>query len=190
LTAPLWSCKVSKPLGWAEWQYGERDHNVSKSQERSRIFLPVYELYERKIRTFCRQTNPVLPGSTLEDLEQEIAMVLWKCVVGYDPDQGCKFSTYFWNAAIIRVRELVRNAGRQNRNESGKLAFSLDGWPTGTGHDSRLGWDDRDEADVYPATDHVSAEDHVCHLETVRERVSAMPQKKYDRFVREFAKTA
>lgn len=73
--------------------------------------------YTRKIRSFARQKtrNRSLPGTDQCDLENELLEVLWLCCMGYDPNGGASFNTYFWYAAERRFLDMHKAASRQKR---------------------------------------------------------------------------
>lgn len=71
--------------------------------------------YKGTIRTFARNCVNQLPGFSLEDIEQELLVVLWKCVLNYDPDKGASFNTLFQGSARRRVISLIRTASTLSR---------------------------------------------------------------------------
>lgn len=73
------------------------------------------EAYRRKIRTFARSTYQTIPGYQCEDMEADILEVLWLCVKSYDPDNGARFSTFFWTAAKHKLTDLYRFYGAKKR---------------------------------------------------------------------------
>jgi DNA-directed RNA polymerase specialized sigma24 family protein len=73
--------------------------------------------YRRMIRTFARSCLVQLPGFAMEDIQQELLMVLWRCVNNYDPDRGAAFRTLFMGSAQRHVIGLVRTANAQKRGK-------------------------------------------------------------------------
>lgn len=71
--------------------------------------------YKGTIRTFARNFVNQLPGYDVEDIEQELMVVLWKTVLGYDPDKGASFNTLFQGNAQRRCITLVRTASTLKR---------------------------------------------------------------------------
>lgn len=71
--------------------------------------------YAGKIRTFARNSYYKLPGHDVEDVEQELLVVLWECVMNYDPTKGAKFNTYFQQSAKNRIITLIRFAEAKRR---------------------------------------------------------------------------
>jgi len=83
------------------------------------IFLEVQAVYQRKIHTAASRAYKQLPGFATEDVEQELLEVLWHCVAEYDPNNGAKFNTYFWQCARNKISDLTRRATtimRQSEN--------------------------------------------------------------------------
>lgn len=71
--------------------------------------------YRKTIRTFARNFVNQLPGFDIEDVEQELLMMLWKCVNNYDPNRGASFNTLFQGTALRRCISLVRTANTKGR---------------------------------------------------------------------------
>jgi DNA-directed RNA polymerase specialized sigma24 family protein len=71
--------------------------------------------YKRTIKTFARNCVNQLPGYDQADVEQELLVVLWKCVINYDPDKGASFNTLFQGSARNRCITLVRTASTKSR---------------------------------------------------------------------------
>lgn len=57
-----------------------------------------------------------LPGFEKDDVINELLEVLWRCVRSYDPDEGARFHTLFWNSANRRMADLVRYVTAQKRS--------------------------------------------------------------------------
>ena len=74
-----------------------------------------YLQYRGKVRTFARNSYRQIPGHTVEDLEQEILMVLWKCTTNYDPNRGASFNTLFQGSAKNRIISLIRHHSTKGR---------------------------------------------------------------------------
>lgn len=72
-------------------------------------------LYGRKCNTFARNCYYGLPGFDVEDVEQEMLIVLWRCVRNYDPNKGASFNSFFQQCAKFRVRDLLRQANTKGR---------------------------------------------------------------------------
>ena len=75
------------------------------------------------IRTFARNSVRQLPHMSNEDIEQELLVVLWKCVRKYDPDRGASFKTLFQGCARNQVISLIRSANVKSRKG---ITVSLD----------------------------------------------------------------
>lgn len=71
--------------------------------------------YKGTIRTFARNCVRQLPGFELADVEQELLVVLWRCVNNYDPDKGASFNTLFQGSARNRIISLIRTANTKGR---------------------------------------------------------------------------
>lgn len=71
--------------------------------------------YRRKIRTFSAIHTRDVPWSDYDDIQSEILEVLYLACCGYDPNCGASFNTYFWQAAINRLKDLKKSAFRQKR---------------------------------------------------------------------------
>lgn len=71
--------------------------------------------YKGTIRTFARNFKSQLPSMDIEDIEQELLVELWKCVLKYDPDKGASFNTLFQGCARNRCISLVRTATTKSR---------------------------------------------------------------------------
>jgi DNA-directed RNA polymerase specialized sigma24 family protein len=81
--------------------------------------------YRGTIRTFARNCVRQLPSTEIEDVEQELLTVLWKCVQNYDPDRGASFSTLFQGSARNKIIGLVRHNNTLKRKGE-YLLTSLD----------------------------------------------------------------
>lgn len=71
--------------------------------------------YKGTINTFARNFVNQIPGFDVEDIEQELLVVLWKTVMGYDPDRGASFNSLFQGNAQRRCITLVRSASTMKR---------------------------------------------------------------------------
>lgn len=71
--------------------------------------------YKGTIRTFARNCVHQIPGMDLEDIEQELLVVLWKCVMNYNPDRGASFNTLFQGSARNKCISLIRTANTKGR---------------------------------------------------------------------------
>lgn len=74
--------------------------------------------YRGKIRTFARNSVNQIPGFDLEDIEQELLVVLWQCVIKYDPNKGASFNTLFQGCARNKVITLIRHGNTKGRKAS------------------------------------------------------------------------
>jgi DNA-directed RNA polymerase specialized sigma24 family protein len=79
--------------------------------------------YNSVARTFAFNTHRQLPGWDVEDVEQEMLMVLWKCWQKYDPDKGASFNTLFQGCARNKCITLVRTVNTMGRKG---VALSLE----------------------------------------------------------------
>jgi DNA-directed RNA polymerase specialized sigma24 family protein len=64
--------------------------------------------FGKKVKTFARNSAYAVPGYDEVDMEQELLVVLWECVVNYDPGKGARFNTYFQTSAKNRIVSLIR----------------------------------------------------------------------------------
>lgn len=71
--------------------------------------------YLPKIRTWGRKSYRSLPGYDLDDFVNEMTEVLWTCVKRYNPNNGAKFNTFFWNCAKNRLVSLQRHYAAKKR---------------------------------------------------------------------------
>lgn len=71
--------------------------------------------YGGTIRTFARSCVHRLPGYDLDDIEQELLVVLWQCVLKYDPDKGAGFNSLFQGCAKNKVISLIRHMETKGR---------------------------------------------------------------------------
>lgn len=126
------------------------------SVDHTRNFEQAQVAYRGTIRTFAYNCVHQLPGFAIEDIEQELLFVLWKCVQNYDPNKGASFNTLFQGSARNKVISLVRAAGTQKRKA---LWVNLD--------------DDAVRAAVDGILFQGSAEDSALALIEIRERLSA-----------------
>lgn len=115
-----------------------------------------YPAYERKIQTFSRIRAREVPGMGQDDLANEIAEVLWRVCLAYDPNRGATFNTVFWQAAGNHLKDLKKAAFRQKRVIHA-MTTSLDV--------DAVRWA------VEEATMQDSAEDVLMALSSVRERI-------------------
>jgi len=72
-------------------------------------------MYEPKIRTAARNSYNQVRDHDRTDMEQELRVVLWRCVNDYNPDRGGSFSTFFWQSARNRISTLIRFYSTQSR---------------------------------------------------------------------------
>jgi DNA-directed RNA polymerase specialized sigma24 family protein len=72
-------------------------------------------LYGGKVKTFARNSFRQIPDHEQNDVEQELLVVLWECVVHYDPNKGASFNTYFQQSAKNRVISLIRHYQTKGR---------------------------------------------------------------------------
>lgn len=72
-------------------------------------------LYGGKVRTFARNSYRQIPDHEQTDVEQELLVVLWECVVHYDPQKGASFNTYFQQSAKHKVISLIRHYQTKSR---------------------------------------------------------------------------
>ena len=78
-------------------------------------FQAAQPIYDRRIRAFAQKSARLLPSVEPQDIENELLEVLWKACNSYDPDQGARFNTHFWNCAQRRVIDLHKAASAQKR---------------------------------------------------------------------------
>lgn len=74
-----------------------------------------FKAFSKKINTFARNSFYVVPGFTVEDMEQELLEVLWRCVFEYHPKNGATFNTLFTQSAMNRIGSLKRTANALKR---------------------------------------------------------------------------
>lgn len=77
-----------------------------------------------KIRTFARNSAYRIPGFDEEDVEQELLIVLYECVVHYNPDRGARFNSYFQGSAKNRIITLIRHF--ETKSRKGEIAYLED----------------------------------------------------------------
>lgn len=73
------------------------------------------ERYKGTIRTFARNFIGQIPYNSVEDLEQELRVVLWRCIKNYDPNRGASFNTLFQGSAKNHLISMVRTANTKGR---------------------------------------------------------------------------
>lgn len=74
--------------------------------------------YGGKVSTFARNSYRQIPGAEQADVEQELLVVLWECVMKYDPYRGACFNTYFQQSAKNKVISLIRHHQTKGRTGS------------------------------------------------------------------------
>ena len=90
------------------------------------------KMYGGKVRTFARNSFRQIPGAEQQDVEQELLVVLWECVMKYDPNRGACFNTYFQQSAKNKVISLIRHHQTKGRTGSvvsmseDAVAFAVD----------------------------------------------------------------
>lgn len=72
-------------------------------------------LYGGKVRTFARNSWRQIPFHEQEDVEQELLVVLYDCVIHYDPNRGASFNTFFQRSAKNKVISLIRHYSTKGR---------------------------------------------------------------------------
>lgn len=87
--------------------------------ELSEKWEATYQAYYGKVRTFARNSYRQVPYTSQEDIEQELLVVLWECVVNYDPNRGACFNTYFQQSAKNKVISLIRH--HETKGRSGQV---------------------------------------------------------------------
>lgn len=95
------------------------------AEEQEARWQQTYQAFYPKIRTFARNLYrwvgytpegfEKVSGLNLEDLEQELLVVLWKCLETYDPAKGSAFNTYFQTAARNRLVLIGRHFRTKKR---------------------------------------------------------------------------
>lgn len=78
-------------------------------------FEQALDVYRSKIVTFANNNIGKFPGTSIEDLTQEITVVLWTCVDKYDPNKAAGFSTFFWTAAKHRMIDMIKRINCEKR---------------------------------------------------------------------------
>lgn len=71
--------------------------------------------YKGTIRTFARSFLSQIRNMDQADIEQELLVVLWQCVIKYDPAKGASFNTLFQGCAKNKCISLVRTANTKSR---------------------------------------------------------------------------
>jgi DNA-directed RNA polymerase specialized sigma24 family protein len=69
------------------------------------------------LHTFSRNCVVQLPDMDREDIVQELLIVMWNTVRGYDPDRGASFRTLLMGNCKNHVIGLVRRANVQKRGK-------------------------------------------------------------------------
>lgn len=100
---------------------GTSPQHEANDQEATKVELSdkweaAQRLYGGKVKTFARNSFRQIPYSDLEDVEQELLVVLWECVVNYDPNRGACFNTYFQQSAKNKVISLIRHHQTKSRD--------------------------------------------------------------------------
>lgn len=88
---------------------------MAMDAETSQRFYDAQVKHKRTIRTFARNCVQQLPGYDIEDVEQELLVVLWRCVINYDPNKGASFNTLFQGSAKNHIISLIRHFETQKR---------------------------------------------------------------------------
>ena len=78
-------------------------------------FALAYQAFKKKINTFARNSSYAIEGYDVEDVEQELCMILAKCVRDYDPDRGASFNTLVQGSFQRRIGDLIRKMNTQSR---------------------------------------------------------------------------
>lgn len=78
-------------------------------------FALAYQAFKKKIHTFARNSSYAIEGYDIEDVEQELCMILAKCVRDYDPDRGASFNTLVQGSFQRRIGDLIRKMNTQSR---------------------------------------------------------------------------
>jgi RNA polymerase sigma factor (sigma-70 family) len=81
----------------------------------SEKFALAQQRYQGTIRTFAWKSYRQMQGYSVEDVEQELLVVLYECVMRYNPDRGAKFNTYFQQSCRNRVITLIRYYAAKRR---------------------------------------------------------------------------
>ena len=89
-------------------------------------FAAAQEQFKGTIRTFAWNSYRQMPTYSVEDVEQELLVVLYECVLTYDPDKGAKFSTYFQGNAKRRVIDIIRYFNAKRRTAEGGVTTLSD----------------------------------------------------------------
>lgn len=92
-----------------------RDQEYHVDARQTRNFELAQIRYEGTMRTFARSCVHRLPGYDVEDVEQELLVVLWNCVMKYDPDKGAGFNSLFQGCAKNKVISLIRHMETKGR---------------------------------------------------------------------------
>lgn len=78
-------------------------------------FALAYAAFKKKINTFARNSSYAIEGYDVADVEQELCMILAKCVRDYDPDRGASFNTLVQGSFKRRIADLIRKMNTQSR---------------------------------------------------------------------------
>lgn len=71
----------------------------------------IFMFYRPKLENVARKMND-------EDLSQELAIVLYKAALSFNPNAGAKFNTYFWKCAQNHIGTQKIRQGAQKRGGS------------------------------------------------------------------------
>lgn len=124
-------------------------------------FAQAYRDFKRKINTFARNSSYAIAGFDVEDVEQELCIVLARCVRDYDPDRGASFNTLVQGSFKMRIADLIRYVNTQKRKVD--LVY-LDDDEVSTGIERMLG--------TWSAEDEVLAEMMVAEMDPERVRAA------------------
>lgn len=72
--------------------------------------------YRGTMRTFARNSVNQIPDMEMEDIVQELTIVLWECVLKYDPNRGASFNTLFQGSCKNKIITLIRRGQTQKRS--------------------------------------------------------------------------
>lgn len=68
-----------------------------------------------KIHTYAQNSYRTIPALDVDDVEQELLSVLWRCVQTYDPAKGATFNTYAQQGFRNRISDLKRHGNQLKR---------------------------------------------------------------------------
>lgn len=99
-----------------------------REQLRKKRFEAALVIFQKKARTYAKNSAPSIEGMDVDDVEQELLWELWVAAEKYDPSKGARFNAFVQTLWRNRIGKLIRAADSISRGRN-VTVISLDKEP-------------------------------------------------------------